>query len=114
MAVNDEFIAGFVRLSFHDCVSQCDGAINIDNSDNAGMVCDPQNFSMVMVTDIAMMCNFSIMIAGLNRYIRELETAFTDNDVYDIMSRADFWALCGAEAVLKAWELSSVCHVITY
>ena len=32
-------IGGFVRLSFHDCVGKgrCDGCINHDEPDNAGM-----------------------------------------------------------------------------
>ena len=34
---NPQFIGGFVRLSFHDCVGdRCDGCINFDHHDNKG------------------------------------------------------------------------------
>ena len=31
------FNAGFIRLSFHDCVGGCDGCLNLNNPSNAGM-----------------------------------------------------------------------------
>jgi len=36
MEDDSTFIAGLVRLSFHDCVGGCDGCINKDNPENAG------------------------------------------------------------------------------
>ena len=34
-----EFIGGFVRLAFHDCIGKgrCDGCINLHNEDNKGL-----------------------------------------------------------------------------
>ena len=32
---DNDFVAGFVRLSFHDCVGGCDGCIDIDLTDSS-------------------------------------------------------------------------------
>jgi len=33
-----ELIPKFIRMGFHDCVGGCDGCINMDNPDNAGLM----------------------------------------------------------------------------
>jgi len=65
-----------VRLSFHDCVGGCDGCLNIDNPDNAGLA------------DI----------------VADLDTLYTDNNYSELLSRADFWAYAGYYALGKAVE----------
>ena len=42
----------------------------------------------------------SIHIAGLKNYVKQLEKGYQDDKVQNSgMSRADFWALCGIEAL---------------
>ena len=36
-ATTTSFLTKAVRLSFHDCVGGCDGCLNTDNEDNAGL-----------------------------------------------------------------------------
>merc|ERR1711915_1118620 len=68
-----------VRLSFHDCVGGCDGCLNVDNPDNAGLA------------DI----------------VASLEEVYIDNGYDSVLSRADFWALAGVYAVDKTIELNN-------
>lgn len=77
----DRSIATAVRLSFHDCVGPegCNGCININNPDNA----------------------------GLEDFIVEMEIIYQENEYFYLLSRADFWALTGIYAVEKGIENSS-------
>ena len=47
--------------------------------------------------------------AGLEGYIDRAELLYNDqiHGVSDLMSRADFWALCGIEAVAYAIDLDT-------
>merc|ERR1711913_12658 len=56
-----------VRLSFHDCVGGCDGCLNVNNHDNA----------------------------GLADLVASLDTLYLANSYDSLLSRADFWALAG-------------------
>ncbi|XP_013412182.1 putative ascorbate peroxidase [Lingula anatina] len=60
-------IAGSVRLGFHDCVGGCDGCINLNNPDNA----------------------------GLDTTFNALNDLYARERIDRIMSRADFFALAG-------------------
>ncbi|XP_013412179.1 putative ascorbate peroxidase [Lingula anatina] len=60
-------IAGSVRLGFHDCVGGCDGCINLNNPDNA----------------------------GLDTTFNALNDLYARERIDQIMSRADFFALAG-------------------
>ncbi|XP_067949960.1 putative ascorbate peroxidase [Watersipora subatra] len=73
----ENMIAGLVRLIFHDCVGGCNGCINLELVDNGG--------------DFAN--------RGLARYIDRLDARFEDARNAGIESRADYWALCAAEAL---------------
>ena len=71
------FVAGFVRLGFHDCIGKggCDGCVDVKNPENA----------------------------GLSRYINALNPLF--HVKYSRrMSRADFYALASVVALEKATE----------
>ena len=71
------FVAGFVRLAFHDCIGKggCDGCVDVKNPENA----------------------------GLSRYINALNPLF--HIKYSRrMSRADFYALASVVALEKATE----------
>ena len=84
-----------VRLVFHDCVGRlsilsawvlysdiaggCDGCLNTDNPDNA----------------------------GLDVIVDDLEEVYTENGYEAVLSRADFWALAGIQAVDKTIELNN-------
>merc|ERR1711970_137427 len=68
-----------VRLSFHDCVGGCDGCLNINNHDNA----------------------------GLADLVASLDTLYLANSYDSLLSRADFWALAGVYAVDKTIELNN-------
>jgi len=68
-----------VRLSFHDCVGGCDGCLNVNNHDNA----------------------------GLADLVSSLDTVYTTNGYNSVLSRADFWALAGIYAVDKTIELNN-------
>ena len=57
----------------------CDGCININNEDNA----------------------------GLEATIAALDTVYTDNGYDSVLSRADFWALAGIYAVDKTIALNN-------
>merc|ERR1712123_449983 len=72
-------LATTVRLAFHDCVGGCDGCLNINNADNAGLA------------DI----------------VASLDTVYTDNGYDSVLSRADFWALAEIYAVDKTIELNN-------
>merc|ERR1712013_849355 len=68
-----------VRLAFHDCVGGCDGCLNVNNPDNA----------------------------GLADLVDSLDTVYTTNGYDSVLSRADFWALAGVYAVDKTIELNN-------
>jgi len=68
-----------VRLSFHDCVGGCDGCLNVNNDDNA----------------------------GLADLVASLDTLYLANGYDTLLSRADFWALAGVYAVDKTIELNN-------
>jgi len=68
-----------VRLSFHDCVGGCDGCLNVNNHDNA----------------------------GLADLVASLDTLYLANGYDTLLSRADFWALAGVYAVDKTIELNN-------
>jgi len=68
-----------VRLSFHDCVGGCDGCLNVNNHDNA----------------------------GLADLVASLDTLYLANSYDSLLSRADFWALAGVYAVDKTIELNN-------
>jgi len=68
-----------VRLAFHDCVGGCDGCLNVNNPDNA----------------------------GLSDLVDSLDTVYTTNGYDSVLSRADFWALAGVYAVDKTIELNN-------
>ncbi|XP_067927931.1 putative ascorbate peroxidase [Watersipora subatra] len=79
MSKDYSLLGGFLRLAFHDCVGKkCDGCINMNNDDNA----------------------------GLDVYINKLEPVYQKQKVNGklVMSRADFWALAGIEAVMMGSE----------
>jgi len=70
------FLAGFVRVLFHDCVGvACDGCINVDHAPNA----------------------------GLGPYITVLNKMYHDtgHKIYELMSQADFWALSALVAARR-------------
>ena len=60
-----------VRLTFHDCVGGCDGCLNVNDPDNA----------------------------GLGDLVAALEEVYQSEGLADIISRADLWALLGIWAV---------------
>jgi len=72
-------LATAVRLSFHDCVGGCNGCLNVENDDNA----------------------------GLANIVADLDALYTTNGYDTILSRADFWALTGIYAVDKTIELNN-------
>jgi len=72
-------IATAVRLAFHDCVGGCNGCLNINNEDNA----------------------------GLPDLVEDLETLYTDNSLDTLLTRADFWAYAGIYALEKAIEFTN-------
>ena len=71
---NGNLIPKFVRLSFHDCVDGCNGCVNMDNLDNA----------------------------GLEVPISSLESIFTKAEAPAGLSRADLWALAGLVGARRA------------
>jgi len=60
-----------VRLTFHDCVGGCDGCLNVNDQENA----------------------------GLGDLVASLEAVYQSGGLSDIISRADMWALLGIWAV---------------
>jgi len=75
------FIAGYVRLSFHDCVGDggCDGCVDHSNPDNA----------------------------GLFQYTESLDNVYddlADTSIKDSMSRADFYMLAAYHSLARASE----------
>lgn len=67
-------LATAVRLNFHDCVGGCNGCLNVEDVENAGLA------------DI----------------IADLDSVYTENGYDSVLSRADFWALGGMYSVDKA------------
>ena len=65
-------LAKIVRLSFHDCIGGCDGAVDLSVHGNEGL-------------DIP---------------INQLQSIYT-SQFSQTMSRADFWAAAGTMAILK-------------
>jgi len=80
-----------LRLSFHDCVGGCDGCLNLDDEDNA----------------------------GLEDIVNTLEQVYADNNLSELLSRADFWAYTAILAVERAVRTnnrncdSAECAVVT-
>ena len=60
-----------VRLTFHDCVGGCDGCLNVNDQENA----------------------------GLGDLVASLEAVYQSGGLSDIISRPDMWALLGIWAV---------------
>ena len=71
---NGDLIPKFVRLSFHDCVDGCNGCVQMDKPDNA----------------------------GLEVPISSLESIFTKPEAPAGLSRADLWALAGLVGARRA------------
>ena len=69
-------LPGFVRLSFHDCVGAggCDGCIDFENPDNN----------------------------GIRVYSEALDISYGNNNLAQVMSRADFYALSAIVALQRA------------
>jgi len=65
-----------VRLAFHDCVGGCDGCLNVDDEDNA----------------------------GLGDLVDLLEDAYVSNGLSSLLSRADYWAYASIYAIGKTIE----------
>ena len=65
---------------FHDCVGGCNGCINFDNSDNA----------------------------GLEPVVTALEAAYYDNGYDSIVTLADFYALATTVAIINAVKISNL------
>ena len=68
-----------VRLTFHDCVGGCDGCLNVNDPDNA----------------------------GLENLVADLEAVYQAESLANIISRADMWALLGIWAVEQTIEKSN-------
>ena len=62
-----------------DIVGGCDGCLNVDNPDNA----------------------------GLDIIVDDLEEVYAENGYEAVLSRADFWALAGIQAIDKTIELNN-------
>merc|ERR1719466_420080 len=77
--VRGSMVPTALRLSFHDCVGGCNGCLNVENDDNA----------------------------GLANIVADLDALYTTNGYDTILSRADFWALTGIYAVDKTIELNN-------
>jgi len=75
---NRILVAKYVRLSFHDCVDGCNGCVDMDNLDNAGL-------------------NFPI--ASLDAIIKKPDAPVG-------ISRADLWALAGLVGARRAARLA--------
>ncbi|CAH1786800.1 unnamed protein product [Owenia fusiformis] len=73
------FIAGFVRVAFHDCVGGCDGCLNLRDSNNA----------------------------GLDVYVEPLETVYAKYNTD--LTRADFWQLVGITAIERSARNCRAC-----
>ncbi|CAH1780591.1 unnamed protein product [Owenia fusiformis] len=71
-------IAGAVRLAFHDCVGGCDGCINHNNPENA----------------------------GLRFYTNQLDSVY-DAEFSSQLSRADFYVLASITAVERGAEFAN-------
>ena len=74
-------LATTVRLVFHDCVGGCDGCVNINDPDNA----------------------------GLQNIIERLDAAYTNrrNGFSSLMSRADFWVYASLYALRSTTALAN-------
>merc|ERR1712038_26988 len=68
-----------VRLTFHDCVGGCDGCLNVNDPDNA----------------------------GLEDLVTALEAVYQSEGLNDTISRADMWALLGIWAVQQTIDKSN-------
>ena len=65
---------------FHDCVGGCDGCVNLDNDDNA----------------------------GLDDVVEGFESIYYSNGYDDIVSLADFYALGTTVAIYNAVKIANV------
>jgi len=72
-------IATCLRLAFHDCVGGCDGCINVNNHDNAGLV----------------------------GYAGNLATIYDGMNLKTLLTRADFVAYAGIYSVKKSIEVAN-------
>eukprot|EP01126_Amoeba_proteus_P003665 TRINITY_DN11218_c0_g1_i1.p1 TRINITY_DN11218_c0_g1~~TRINITY_DN11218_c0_g1_i1.p1 ORF type:complete len:345 (+),score=36.68 TRINITY_DN11218_c0_g1_i1:94-1035(+) len=78
-------IPKLVRMAFHSCVGNCTGCINLDTqSDNAGLSDIATFLNQVYLTDM------------------QLPDGSTWISVPSLMTRADFWAFSGNEAIIQA------------
>merc|ERR1719266_1926070 len=68
-----------VRLTFHDCVGGCDGCLNVNDPDNA----------------------------GLEDLVSDLEAVYQSEGLNTTISRADMWALLGIWAVQQTIDKSN-------
>merc|ERR1719397_861826 len=68
-----------LRLTFHDCVGGCDGCLNVADPDNAGL---------------------EALVAGL-------EEIYQSEELGEVLSRADLWALLGVWAVQQTIDNSN-------
>ena len=68
-----------VRLTFHDCVGGCDGCLNVNDPDNA----------------------------GLEDLVADLEAVYQSEGLSSVISRADMWALLGVWAVQQTIDKSN-------
>ena len=67
-------------LGFHDCVGGCDGCVNLDNDDNA----------------------------GLDDVVEGFQSIYYSNGYDDIVSLADFYALGTTVAIYNAVKIANV------
>jgi len=77
---NPQHLPTAVRLTFHDCVGGCDGCINFDNADNA----------------------------GLEDIVADLEVQYDSDTISSTgMSRADFWTIASYVAIAETLEIAN-------
>lgn len=68
-----------LTTGFHSCVGGCNGCVDLDNSDNA----------------------------GLDDVVDGLQSVYYDNGYDDIVSLADFYALATTVAIRSAVEIAN-------
>ena len=78
-SVVDPVKPAMLRLTFHSCVGGCDGCLNVNDPDNA----------------------------GLENLVADLEEVYQSEGLADIISRADLWALLGIWAVEETIDKSN-------